>query len=1611
MNAQSPQKVLLAFAAVALFSESRALAQNQAAAVAVVDQQAAGMASAVASAVTRSGAAQAQQDQIREEASAAQMAAEARGASARRASIGYEKPEDVHFSFKPPATTRRPGHPGDRDIKLTEKQIEELNWIGEALVDFVDSRYRVETNENAKVDAMLKERDRATSEAAKAFADAQKHREEAQIAVLDVSEKLKVAKADEADRQKEFDEAQGKLNELKVAMEKEVSDLDAFNQAREKMEKALAEAATEADGAAARFQKGKEKEKEIETALGKAKDDFSAATNAMSKATADAEKAGESLKAAQGKVAEAKEVIKAKERDLDAAEDARDDAAKAVFGAAKDVAAAEGALVDAERELRKAERALDKAGRVRTAKDADAAKARGDVAKAKDAKAAADKALEAARPANPEEKQGFWARRALRKAEKRARRAQSAIDAAEAAVLKANKAFAAAGKAVEDAQNVVGEKKAAIEKKRSAIEEKKDALEGKKSVLGEKVAALAVAGKAVEDAKEGLKTAKGGEKGAEKKLAGFQDEIVKQRKASERANSDIAAFSEKASGAKKEGEALDEAKKEAEEKSRKLRERLEEIDKETDKEHKANLLHEDEKTAFEDSASKALDALELAKGKVTEIEKLDTPEIHAALDKAREDESQAGDAYRKALAAQNRVAADARVAAQRDEKELEAKNERDRKDFWDLFREEQMMSAADEPNKAMAGAAQTLEKAQAAEQDAIDKAGAAVAALATAKDALAAAENALDAAKDKVRATSKAAAAAAKAAADAAKAAEGAAEGEAKDAAIAKKTEADNAKAESDKAKADAETAFAEAEKAAIAAKDALAQATAMKNDAEGAVKGAKKELAQAKDATAVAGKSVAGARAETDRAVDVLVRAFDEQIEETRRRKLAAIGWQLMDANARERQKARDARKNYHEARKAYAVSRKTLAAQRRRYENKEIQWDTQEYVVARADYSEKRAAFEAAEDEYNKYFSDSHTFHTAQITDVETDGCYETEEALRALHGVQFRGDRRWLARASVNGEPLLDTFLGEMEWQAEELAGRGEAERDPADPSRVKLTPEQAAECAEAAAKTVQRRAIYGGFYFAGFSVTLEDGVPVCFVDKGRFGPITVVFVDREGNSLDTGRIYNETNILAKLGSKAGDTNAVDAVREGEAFNFIEFRKNFNALNANPDIDKADTEFRPVEGFDYGFESEDAEIGARRTTRAIAANVTVREKPWPAPVHGVVSIDNFNSMGAPDKPLGAADTYMARLTLQGLDLWDAGHALTANGNYSLGGSLYGGAASYYIPREELSWADGSWRRLSGWSWTLHGGYTDVDQNLKEINSELDVLGTGYYGGLQASSRMVDFDESALDLSLGFTWRYVENSVRINGEEIPLGPNGDGYTIMPLSVALMYSEKSLDAWRGRTYATLEAVYNLGGSSADDLAAFRSAIDDDRYLLLRAQLARLNLLWEDSYAFLAPRLLFLKADAQYASTPLIGAEQYGLGGHGTIRGYVEREFMGDSGASGTIEFRTPIGLGWIDRTNPNAYQSNDRLQFVYFVDLGYFMLEDGTANKDGQRENDSEFIYSVGVGLRYSWKDFVFRFDWGVPLVKGDRVQDSDERTFETSSAGVGHLSLQYQF
>src|SRR5208337_4754909 len=59
---------------------------------------------------------------------------------------------------------------------------------------------------------------------------------------------------------------------------------------------------------------------------------------------------------------------------------------------------------------------------------------------------------------------------------------------------------------------------------------------------------------------------------------------------------------------------------------------------------------------------------------------------------------------------------------------------------------------------------------------------------------------------------------------------------------------------------------------------------------------------------------------------------------------------------------------------------------------------------------------------------------------------------------------------------------------------------------------------------------------------------------------------------------------------------------------------------------------------------------------------------------------------------------------------------------------------------------------------------------------------------------------------------------------------------------------------------------------------------------------------------------LYGKAQGQLADGPLVSSEQLSVGGFDTVRGYLESETLGDNGAAGTFEIRSPNIGDWLPK-------------------------------------------------------------------------------------------------
>ncbi|MEI8288652.1 MAG: helix-turn-helix domain-containing protein [Verrucomicrobiota bacterium] len=100
---------------------------------------------------------------------------------------------------------------------------------------------------------------------------------------------------------------------------------------------------------------------------------------------------------------------------------------------------------------------------------------------------------------------------------------------------------------------------------------------------------------------------------------------------------------------------------------------------------------------------------------------------------------------------------------------------------------------------------------------------------------------------------------------------------------------------------------------------------------------------------------------------------------------------------------------------------------------------------------------------------------------------------------------------------------------------------------------------------------------------------------------------------------------------------------------------------------------------------------------------------------------------------------------------------------------------------------------------------------------------------------------------------------------------------------------------------------------------------------------------------------MLLRADGQWANTPLFSNEQFGMGGVSGVRGYSDGEAYGDTGWRVAIEPRTPlINLGMVDGDLPFWVRAS------VFMDYGeiYLLHKASAASKDAMQ------FWGIGTSL-----------------------------------------------
>jgi hemolysin activation/secretion protein len=324
---------------------------------------------------------------------------------------------------------------------------------------------------------------------------------------------------------------------------------------------------------------------------------------------------------------------------------------------------------------------------------------------------------------------------------------------------------------------------------------------------------------------------------------------------------------------------------------------------------------------------------------------------------------------------------------------------------------------------------------------------------------------------------------------------------------------------------------------------------------------------------------------------------------------------------------------------------------------------------------------------------------------------------------------------------------------------------------------------------------------------------------------------------------------------------------------------------------------------------------------------------------PLHGSIELNNRQSANTSRFRLNGAIRYD--------NLWQAGHSLVFSfqtaPSHPADGQVFSGAYVARLPRVP-------WFTLS-----LNGLIQDSD--ISTLGG-IAVQGKGRILGARAGFLLPGGGAFSSTASVGLDVKRFEEGLR-------LGPDTLKTPVTYWPVTAQYAA----GWSFETSQTQLAVALVFGLRP--LGSDAAEIDAKRYqasgsfVLCRGELSRIQ-------EVAAGLQLFARFQGQFTGEPLLGSEQFMIGGAESVRGYLEAEAAGDVGPLATLEVRSPSLAAWLGRPAP------DELRFLVFFDTARAALIHPLPEV-----RSVTLLRGTGVGFRLRLLDGITgAADVGLPLL-----------------------------
>jgi hemolysin activation/secretion protein len=282
------------------------------------------------------------------------------------------------------------------------------------------------------------------------------------------------------------------------------------------------------------------------------------------------------------------------------------------------------------------------------------------------------------------------------------------------------------------------------------------------------------------------------------------------------------------------------------------------------------------------------------------------------------------------------------------------------------------------------------------------------------------------------------------------------------------------------------------------------------------------------------------------------------------------------------------------------------------------------------------------------------------------------------------------------------------------------------------------------------------------------------------------------------------------------------------------------------------------------------------------------------------------------------------------------------------------------------------------------------DTNSDFAVIANDLSVLGQGRIYGSRLAKRLPSRPGFTQGLSLGVDVKDFTDNIRL--------PD-DIEDSTPISYAVWSAAWSggLDAGAVTTAFSLGANAGIGGVfNQTSEFAFKRYKARPSFLYLRGDVSH-------ERPLAGGATVHARIAGQWAQSPLISNEQFGIGGADSVRGYLESAQLGDRGVLGSFELRS-ASLGGL------VGLPQSRLVVYGFYDIGTVAVLQfiKSTEENGQTVNvaiasQGFKLSSTGAGIRFTGRGGMHAaLDWAYPLEKSAATTRGDARL---------HFRLSYGF